>query len=71
MSQLGYREVLAPTLEQLGKNPKGQHANLVAPEDVDDGSGLEQLLYTRPSEMRAPLVVPAKADSFPPAHRFP
>ena len=29
MSQLGYREVLALTLEQLGKNPKGQHANLV------------------------------------------
>lgn len=29
MSQLGYREVLALTLEQLGKNPKGQQANLV------------------------------------------
>lgn len=28
-SQLGYREVLALTLEQLGKHPKGQHATLV------------------------------------------
>ena len=27
--QLGYREVLALTLEQLSKRPKGQHANLV------------------------------------------
>lgn len=28
MSQLGYREVLALTLEQLRKHPKGQHAEL-------------------------------------------
>ncbi len=29
MSQIGYREVLALTVEQLAKNPRGQHANLV------------------------------------------